>query len=401
MSIRETAKAALRGLGLYPLRTFLSVLGIVIGVASVIGLVAIGTGVQKSVTSQISQLGSDILSVSPAMQRGFWGRSVAQTTVDISMAKDLVEHNPLIRQAVATLQTQGTMTVDNSTLDVTVVGVTPDYADIFSYPVETGRFLRATDQDLGADVIVLGAEVASTLFPGQNPLGRKVQLSAGNYPTRSFIVVGVMGSLGRTFAGNFDGQVYLPASTFFRWTGQRRVSTFILRARSSEVAVDAADQVDFYLTRRVGANKFRVESQQAILQTIGSVVGTLTLSLGAIAGIALVVGGIGVMNVMLVSVKERTREIGIRKALGAKNRNVLSQFLLEAIFLSLTGGLLGLFGGWGVAALVSRWGHWPTVLPIQAIFLAIGFSSAVGLFFGIYPAMQAARLDPIASLSYE
>ncbi|MGE5481453.1 MAG: ABC transporter permease [Bacteroidota bacterium] len=401
MSIRETAKAALRGLGFYPLRTFLSVLGIVIGVASVIGLVAIGAGVQESVTSQISQLGSDVLTVSPAMQRGVWGRSATQTTVDASMAEDLVEHNPLIKQAVATLQTQGTMTVDNSTVDVTVVGVTPDYADIFAYPVQTGRFLRTSDQDLGADVIVLGAEVASTLFSGQDPLGRKVQLSAGNYPTRSFVVVGVMGSLGRTFAGNFDGQVYMPASTFFRWTGQRRVSSFILRAVSTDAAVDATDQVNFYLTRRVGEDKFRVQSQQTILETITSVVGTLTLSLGAIAGIALLVGGIGVMNVMLVSVKERTREIGIRKALGAKNRNILNQFLLEAVFLSLTGGLLGLFGGWGVAALVARWGNWPTVLPVQAIFLAVGFSTAVGLFFGIYPAMQAARLDPIESLSYE
>ncbi|MFQ5795648.1 MAG: ABC transporter permease [Candidatus Bipolaricaulia bacterium] len=400
----EILRISFNSLRANKLRSGLSMLGIIIGIASVIGILALGRGATKQATSQIESLGSNLITISPAFRRGQGGR-ISSQSIDlftVELGEELAEKAPAIKTVVPVLQGNGLLKHEDLNLQATIVAVTPDYTEVMNYDVATGRFLSQRDLDRYSKSIILGSQVAQELFPNRNPIGQSITIQIGNNRF-IFQVIGVMEEKGQVFFTRFDDQVYIPISTMMtRMTGQEFVNSYNAQAVSPELSAEAVDQLEFLLYNRLGnLDDFRVTSQQVILETISGVTETLALALGGIAGISLLVGGIGIMNIMLVSVTERTREIGIRKALGAKRRNILVQFLAESAGLSATGGLFGLLAGWGLSKLASRFVGFPPIFSWESVALAIGFSMAVGLFFGIYPALTAARLDPVEALRYE
>lgn len=402
--IYEILKMALESLSANKLRSFLSMLGIIIGVGAVIAIVSVGSGAQSQVTSQISQLGSNIITITPGISRGQGGR-VSMTAADqftMEMAEELKKSCPSVKHIIPVLQTPGLLIAENANYQTSVTGVTPAYQEINDFYPAVGRFITEEEQDMMSNVIVLGSELAQELFPEANPLGEKVKFSLRDR-TLLFTVTGVMEERKTGPMGNVNSQAYAPASVIqWKINNRRYVSGFTIQAFSSEEAKTAAAEIEYFLTRLLSdPSKFRITSQEQILETISQVTGTLSLMLGGIAGISLLVGGIGIMNIMLVSVTERTREIGIRKALGAKRRHILSQFLIEALALSGLGGLSGIALGWLGALGIAKIGGWPLVVTHISVTIAVGFALLTGLFFGIYPARKAARLDPVVALSYE
>ncbi len=404
MSLKEFVKIAFNSLLANKMRTFLSVLGIVIGVASVIVMVAIGTGAQNQIAGQIGALGSNLVTVMPGRVVGRAGQMSRDVTdvFTMDMADQIRTSLSGAKNVVPTVETSALAVYQNNNARVPVIGVTPEYEEVVDHHPIVGRYIKSVDIDDSAKVAVLGAETASELFGNENPVGQEVRLTI-NGQRFVFLVVGVMESKGQVMFSNFDSRIYVPTTTLLnRAMANKYVSGFSIQARSQEHAKPLVKELEFFLVRRLGnTDKFRVMSQDTILEAVSNATGTMTLLLGAVAGIALLVGGIGIMNIMLVTVSERTREIGTRKAIGAKRKQILLQFLMESITLSAAGGLLGLIVGWGGGYLVSRIISWPFSVSLPAAGIAIGFSTMVGLFFGIYPAQKAAKLDPVVALRHE
>ncbi len=403
MKAWEVLRSASRALQSNRLRTILSVLGIVIGVGSVIALVSVGTGAQREVTERISSLGTELININPGFSRGFGSRiSQANNVFTLSLAEEIKAAAPSIADVVPLQQTNGLLIYDGSNLQTTAVGVTPEYLNVMNYRPLIGRFVHQRDIETDEAIVVLGSEVATSLFGPTLPIGERLILSVGDRRI-PLTVVGVMEPKGQVFLSNFDDQVYVPITTLLRRVmGTRSVSSFVASAHSADLAQDAVHQIEYFLRQRLGGtNQFRVSSQQTLLDTLTSTLGTFTVMLGAISGISLLVGGIGIMNIMLVSVTERTREIGIRKALGAQRRDLLLQFLAEAVALSVIGGVLGVIVGWACSLAVERFGNMATSVSLSAIVLALGFSITVGLVFGVYPASRASRLDPVVALRHD
>lgn len=404
MNVFETFRTAWQSLRANALRTLLSMLGIIIGVAAVVSVVSVGTGGQQLVMANISQLGSNLITVNPAAARGTAGRAQqdAESVFSLPLAEEMERIVPYIVNVAPVVTGRALLVAGGVNVQAGVAGVTPPYLTVMNYELDYGRFITEWDVSEQAHVAVLGSALAEDLFEDEDPVGQEVVAVAGE---RRIIlrVVGVMQPRGQALAGNMDTQMYVPVSTMMeRIAKTRTVSSFAAQALSSDVANEAVEQLQFFLTRRLGdSRRFRVTSQDQMLETMSAVTQTLSLMLGGIASIALVVGGIGIMNIMLVSVTERTREIGIRKAMGAKRRAILGQFLLEAVALSAMGGVIGLGLGWVGARIIGHFGGWTGTLTAGSVAVALGFSAAVGLFFGIYPAAQAARLDPVDALSYE
>jgi len=401
MIISELAKVALQNLLINKLRSFLSMLGIIIGVTAVIAIISIGQGATQMVEETISSLGSGIITISPGFKGG-WGGKAAQSASDIftlELGEELKEKSPDVEELVPSIQSGGLLKYGENSYQASIVATASGYENIFNHTVAEGRFLIAEDVDNYRKVVVLGSTVASELFGNQNPLGNKIIIQMGQ---RKFIfeVVGVLESKGQVMFFNFDNQVYIPVTTAMkRMTGSKYVNSYTAQATDSKEAIK---QVEYLLTKKLeDPDLFNVMSQEEILETIQQVSSTLVLMLAGIAAISLLVGGIGIMNIMLVSVTERTREIGTRKALGAKKKDILIQFLIEALVMSMVGGAVGLVLGWSVSVLVSRYGGWTPTLSMFSVVVGIGFSSAVGLVFGIYPAMKAAKLNPVEALRYE
>ena len=401
MIASELAKVALQNLMINKLRSFLSMLGIIIGVTAVIAIISIGQGATQMVQETISSLGSELVTISPGF-RGGWGGRAAQTASSIftlELGEELKEKSPDVAQLVPSIQSGGLLKYGENNYQASIVATASGYENIYNHTIAEGRFLVAEDVDTYRKVVVLGSTVASELFNNQNPLGKKiiVQMGQGRF---IFEVVGVLESKGQVMFFNFDDQVYIPVTTMMkRMTGSKYVSLYAAQATDSKEAIK---QVEYLLTKKLeDPDLFNVRSQEEILETIQQVSSTMVLMLAGIAAISLLVGGIGIMNIMLVSVTERTREIGIRKALGAKRKDILIQFLIEALVMSMVGGAVGLVLGWSVSVLVSRYGGWAPTLSIFSVVVGIGFSSAVGLVFGIYPAMKAAKLNPVEALRYE
>jgi len=401
MIISELAKVALQNLVINKLRSFLSMLGIIIGVTAVIAIISIGQGATQMVQETISSLGSGLVTISPGF-RGGWGGMAARTASGIftlELGEELKKKSPDVQELVPSIQSGGLLKYGENSYQVSIVATASGYENIFNHTIAEGRFLIAEDVDNYRKVVVLGSTVAEELFSNQNPLGKKIIVQMGQ---RRFIfeVVGVMESKGQVMFFNFDNQVYIPVTTMMkRMTGSKYVNSYSAQAIDSEEAIK---QVEFLLAKKLeDPDLYNVRSQEEILETIQRVSSTMILMLAGIAGISLLVGGIGIMNIMLVSVTERTREIGTRKALGAKKKDILIQFLIEALVMSLVGGAVGLVLGWGVSVLVSRYGGWTPTLSMFSVVIGIGFSSAVGLVFGIYPAMKAAKLNPVEALRYE
>lgn len=405
MKLLESLRIALRALTANKLRAVLTMLGIVIGVAAVIALLALGQGVQSTVEGEIEAIGANLLIVFPGTFGGE-GDRVEPLSYRDAQALDDPLYAPSVAAVAPVSQRSATVVYAQNDGQATVVGCTPDYAFVRNADVIAGRFVQERDVSTRGRVAVLGQDVVRELFPNRDPLDQVVKIQGV-----PFRVIGVMESQGGV-AGE-DSAVYVPLTTAAtRLFGTRTSSgdfplSSIYVAALSQGSLDAArEEITWVLRDRhrltYQDNDFTIVTQEDVLDVADSILGVLTVFLGAIAGISLLVGGIGIMNIMLVSVTERTREVGIRKAVGAKRWDILLQFLIEAVVLSLLGGVLGVVLGALGANLVSRLSpDLQSVLTPGIILMATGFSAAVGLFFGIYPANRAARLHPIEALRYE
>lgn len=410
LNFSQNIKSALRALLANKLRSALTMLGIVIGVGSVVALLSVGTGAQSSITSQISNIGANVITVYSGTRNNFTpsgagGGSTAPLTYE--EAGDL---KGLTGVAAVSPQVQSRQTLkyQSSQTSVQVVGVEPDYATVHPDQLDHGRFITAADVTNKSRVVVVGSQIVTDLFGGLDPVGKSIKING-----ILFKVVGVMKEQGSGgFGFSRDSTTYVPITTAMarlsnsRVGSQKSVSTIEVSATSSDSIDTAITAIKAKLRtlHKIGAGEsddFTVQSQSDILSAATSVASTLTVFLGAIAGISLLVGGIGVMNIMLVSVTERTREIGLRKAVGAKRRDILYQFLTETLVMSILGGIIGIIIGWGIATAVSAAGLITTVVSAESIALAFGFSAAIGVFFGLYPANRAAGLKPIEALRYE
>ena len=406
MNLTESLLTATDSIMAHKMRSILTMLGVIIGVAAVIALMAIGNGVTASVTGELTSIGTNLISVSPDLENSGGYAPLSLNDVE-ALANPL--NVPAVKAAAASVQGSQEVVNGANSVDTTVAGVTANYLEVSNLAdFQAGDGLTQNDMDTKARVAVLGTGVTSDLFDGQNPIGREVKIGGTSYE-----VVGVLAEQGQTLAGNPDDNIYIPITTaqtrlFPERTrsGQHAVSSIVLQAASDAEADAAVTQVTATLRTQHGLagddeNDFQTFSQTALLESVTAITGTLTAFLGAIAAISLLVGGIGIMNIMLVSVTERTREIGVRKAIGALRRDILAQFLLEAMLVSLIGGLIGIFLGWFMATMASLGLGFAAPVDAGTVLLAAGFAAAVGLIFGIYPAWRASKLRPIEALRYE
>jgi putative ABC transport system permease protein len=396
-------------IGTHKLRSFLTILGVVIGVGAVIILMSIGKGSEAAILNNLTGLGTNLVTVSPgsSSQGGVRGGAGSAATLTLEDAQAIAANVNNI-QAVAPTNSTGIQVVANGQNNFfRVTGVTPDYQQVYNLQITEGSFIDQNQYDSRQKVAVIGPTVSQTLFSGNDPLGQTVR--AGN---NIFRITGVLQAQGSGF-NSTDNLILVPFSTLqgmvarsTTTTGLHIVNSITILASSKDTVNTVIQDVTSLLETRHqialgAADDFTATSQASVLASVSASLNSVTLLLGAIAGISLLVGGIGVMNIMLVSVMERRREIGIRKALGAKERDIWGQFLLDSALLTLTGGLVGVGVGWGLSYLVQYLGYVNTLVTSDIVALAVGVSVAIGLFFGFYPAWQGSRLDPIQALRSE
>lgn len=413
MGLYQNLLEALQSLSANKLRSMLTVLGIVIGVAAVIAMLSIGRGAQASITSQIESIGTNLVYVTPGSIRQGGVASAAGTagTLTLDDANALASLPDVVAVAA---ETDGRVQVAylGQNTNTRLVGATPNYLDVHNLSLADGSFLTDANQVAHSAVVVLGSAVAETLFGSTaGVVGQSVRMNGQPYR-----VIGVLASKGGSGFFNQDDQVIVPLSTAqTRLVGQNRfrganvINQITVKVSNANAVSQVVQSVTETMRTRhntvAGADDFSVSSQQDALSAVTQVTNTLTIFLGGIAGISLAVGGIGIMNIMLTTVTERTREIGLRKAVGARRRDILIQFMVESMVLSLLGGIIGIAVGWIIARIIGRvqlGGSAITpVVGLDSILLATLFSMAVGLFFGIYPATRAARLQPVEALRYE
>jgi putative ABC transport system permease protein len=399
MDLLESLRVALRTLGANRVRSALTMLGVVVGVAAVILLVSIGTGVKTTVTGQLEGLGSNLIFVFP--QDLGQMRAGAGSTSPFAVRKPLTNDDAELLErrlgssaiVVPVLMASVSMKAGNRTWRTNVAAGNSRGTQVFTATLAGGRHYTHTEWLTGARVVALGSEVRDALFPNQDPLGRQVEIEG-----QRFTVVGHYRPKGGSFAGSEDNQIYIPSTTAQRLLGTKRLSEIVIKAVDPAQVGLIQSRTQQALQPRFGAD-VTVLTQDQTLGILSTLLGTLTAMLAGIAGISLLVGGIGIMNIMLVSVSERTREIGIRKAVGARTYDILSQFVIEAMVLSASGGILGIALGLGVSVALRPWV--PVELTAGAVALAFAFSAGVGVFFGVYPAIKASQLDPIDALRYE
>jgi len=409
MNIAQSILEALESLNANKMRSGLTILGIVIGVGAVIAMLAIGQGAQSSITGAITSIGTNLLFVSSGNRTADVRNAKPLTLADAQAIADPLSA-PNVAAVAPVIQGSGTITAGGQSMDVSITGTTPDYFSLQSYSLLEGDFLTQ-DQELGrASVAVIGPGVADTLFGRRDGvIGESVRIEG-----QPFRIVGLLASKGGGMFGSEDNSVIVPFNTaqarLIRRSGLRQVDQLLVQAVSAEAVPLASDEIAQILRQRhrteIGVDDFTIFSQAAILSTATTILSVMTIFLGGIAAISLLVGGIGVMNIMLVSVTERTREIGLRKALGAHKRDILIQFLTESSMLTLIGGLIGIGLGWLISFIVGRIAAnsgtpLAPLISLDAVLLATLFSASVGLFFGIYPASRAANLEPVEALRYE
>lgn len=406
MEYLEIISEAFGTLTINKLRTGLAALGIMIGIGSVIALISLGQATQQSVQNSIESLGSNLLTVQPGAQNSGAVRGAAgsNTSLTLDDAKAIEASSQIDTVAAVSpeVSRRVQVTTGKANTNVQVIGATPAYQKVHKFDMASGSFISQRDIDGMTKVAVVGPQVVSDLFNGADPVGQTLRIS-----NQTFNIVGVTVSKGGTGFMNQDDLIWVPLTTAQKQLfGINYLSTIALEAKDKDLMTDAQNQAGYLLLGRHKLNDpsqadFSIFSQQDILDTASSATGMFTTLLSGIAAISLLVGGIGIMNIMLVTVTERTREIGLRKALGAKKKVIVTQFLVESIILTFAGGIIGMILGVLTSYVVSSLTGAPFILSPQAIALAIGVSAAIGILFGWYPAQRAANLQPIEALRYE
>ena len=400
MRLSDLLGLALSRLGTGKMRTALTMLGVIIGVASVVALVSVAQGATKGISDQLQSLGTNLISVSPGFTRTGATRGAigSATTLTLADSSSLATLDGV--QAIAPELTTNKLVVVGSQNETTrIVGTTPGYLSVFAYQMWVGTFINQASVDNDLRVAVIGATTADNLGLTTASIGSTIEV--GGLP---FELIGITQPKGGTSSA--DDQVMIPLSTAHElFVGSNSVSAIGLSATSQDIIDTVSAEITSTLEQRHGitngVDDFTITTQSQLLGTVSSVSDVLTFLLAGIASISLLVGGIGIMNIMLVSVRERTREIGIRKAIGARGRDILSQFLVEALALSLAGGLIGIGVGVVASFAIGTYAGWGFVFSPVTVLVAVGFSLIVGIVFGVWPASQAARLDPVVALRYE
>lgn len=397
-------KIALKAIWINKSRSFLTMLGVIIGVGSVVLLTSIGTGLQSYIEDQFDELGANTVLVYPGDPFGEGGgfsrenqlNALANSKLEMEDVDDIRKIREFVDIAIPFITNTEKISYRGEEKSITIVGSTEEYPDAQgNTKSEKGRFFNKLENDSKSKVIVIGYEIAEELFGKIDPIGKKVKL--GN---QSYKVIGVQEKSGSGFGGpSLDTYVFIPIETYFKQFDSKKIVEIIVKTKSSDNIPEAIDAIEKQMFKKYDEDEFSVFDQSEILETINEILGVLTIALGGIASISLVVGGIGIMNIMLVSVTERTREIGLRKALGATPNTILWQFLIEAAILSILGGLIGLI----IAFLgtIAMQPYFPAKVTLDSVLLAFGVSTAVGLIFGAAPARRASQLSPIEALRYE
>jgi len=411
MKLGEVLRVAFEGLTTNKVRALLTMLGVIIGVAAVIIMMAVSAGTEATISEQINALGANLVFVSRSMSAGGFMAGTRpgagqNLTYDDAQA---IGNIPTVAGWAVEQQTSATVKYGNETVDsVSIIGTTPDFPSVRDVEVASGRFITTQDQKYTNKIAVLGSELAKELFGSANPIGEKI--TVGN---TKLTVVGVMASKGTVSGQNWDERLYTPITVVFqkfmpsffaRMMGDE-VRTIYVQAESQEAIDETITQINLVLAKRhnvaLESLPFQAQTQEDIISTREATTEAFRNLLGWVAGVSLLVGGIGIMNIMLVSVTERTREIGIRESVGATQSDIRRQFLAEALILSLAGGLIGVLGGVGGSWLFGQLGSMRTVVVPNSIILSFASAALVGIFFGYYPANKAAQLDPIESLRHE
>lgn len=407
MDFSETLQSALEALALNKLRTALATLGVVIGIGAVIALVSLGQSSQKAVEAQIQSLGSNLLTVMPGAQTSGGVRQMAGgvTTLTYDDAKAILTSSQIttVANVSAELSRRAQVTSGRNNTNTQILGITPAYQEVRKINFASGFFITQRDVDSLSKVAVLGPQVVADLFgEGANPVGETVRINR-----MSFRVVGITTPKGGSGFMNQDDMVFIPLTTAQKQLfGVDYVGSISIQAKSENMMNQARDEVGYFLLDRHKLSDptqadFTIFSQEDVLGAASQVTGTFTALLSGIAAISLLVGGIGIMNIMFVTVTERTREIGLRKALGAKKKWVIAQFLSESVILTIAGGILGILLGTVLSFVIAKFINLPFTISLSSVFLAVGVSGGIGILFGWYPAQKAANLSPIEALRYE
>jgi ABC-type antimicrobial peptide transport system permease subunit len=392
--IWENIKLAFKAMNASKMRSLLSLLGIVIGVASVIAILTLGESATNSITQVIVESGLEMVTISPIRS------DKASNEFTENFGERLIESVADIKTVLPTNSSTALIRFEQKSINATVMGVVSTYAEVLDYTPEVGSFFTLNDNLANRQVVVLGSSVAEDLFPGGDALGKYISIFRNQ--AKSYQVVGVMGPKDPSFNLQFNNSIYIPYNTYAqRFIKPSIVGSYVVRVADGADALEVSDNITAYLDSSIGSDAYRLFSPASLADMAEQITSTFSSFLAAIAAISLLVGGIGIMNIMLVSVAERTREIGVRKAMGASPGTIMGQFITEAIVLTITGGLIGIGLGtllsWFIAGLVG----WSLYISYTSFIFAAGFSTLVGVFFGWYPAMKASKLDPIEALNYE